>query len=288
MTNKPLFLICNDDGVHAPGIKALAAAAGHFGDVVVVAPHEERSGFSQAITLTSPLRIDPIDERTFGVTGTPADCVILGFNKILSRRPDFVLSGINRGSNVGQDTLYSGTVAAAMEGLMQGAPGIAFSLDRRRAFELKDYQHASKVVHLVLEHLLSGKGWPQATDQVNQKTQQDQAHQQAEDPPVLPPKGILNVNIPDRSFEAIKGFKAAKLGRRIYDKQVVEQIDPRGRPYYWIGGGGEDIEDIPDTDCKYLQEGYVTLTALGPDHLDLVGQQRLNSIATQLDAKKRL
>ncbi len=250
MSPKPLFLICNDDGVHAPGIKALVMAAERLGDVVVVAPHEEKSGFSQALTLTSPLRIDPIDGRTFGVTGTPADCVILAVNKLLDRHPDFVLSGINRGSNIGQDTLYSGTIAAAMEGVMQGSRGVAFSLDKRRAFDLTDYADAIKVVRVVLERLVS------------------------EVPKTLP-EGVINVNIPDLRFDEIKGFRVCTLGRRIYDKQVVEQIDPRGRPYYWIGGGGEDIEDIEGSDCKLLREGYVTLTALGPDHVSSHQQTHL-------------
>lgn len=262
MSRRPLFLICNDDGVHAPGIKALTMAAERLGDVVVVAPHEEKSGFSQALTLTSPLRIDPIDGRTYGVTGTPADCVILAVNKILDRHPDFVLSGINRGSNIGQDTLYSGTIAAAMEGVMQGSRGVAFSLDKRRAFDFTDYADAIKVVRVVLESLVADF-YHTLGSEAGQKDKSGAIN------------GVLNINIPDLSFHEIKGFQVCHLGRRIYDKQVVEQIDPRGRPYYWIGGGGEDIEDIQGSDCKSLREGYVTLTGLSPEHVDLKHQSHL-------------
>ena len=172
---------------------------------------------------------------------------------------------------------------------MQGAPGIAFSLDRRRAFEAQDYQTAAQVVRLVLERVLKGNGWSTTPQQDPlAHTSPDGALTGASGALLWPQNAVLNVNIPDRSFESIKGFKVAKIGRRIYDKQVVEQIDPRGRPYYWIGGGGEDIEDIPDTDCKYLQDGYVTLTALGPDHLNHGGQERLTSFASGLEMKKML
>lgn len=247
---KPLFLICNDDGVHAPGIRALAAAVEPFGDAVIVAPHVERSGSGQALSLTAPLRMERLSANTYAVEGTPTDCIIFALNKILDRRPDFVLSGINRGSNVGQDTLYSGTVAAAMEGAVNGIPAIAFSLAGRRLFELSDYADALKVVRMLFEH----QEWLQAAK-----------------------SGVLNVNIPNVPLASMRGVAVTRLGRRIYDAAIAENTDPRGRPYYWIGGGGEDFQDLPGTDCKLLSENYVTLTALGLDHCNVAENEALKS-----------
>lgn len=240
MTIKPFFLICNDDGVHAAGIRALAQAIEPFADYLIVAPHVERSGSGQGLSLTQPLRTERLSSNIYAVEGTPTDCVIFAMNKLVPRRPDYVLSGINRGSNIGQDTLYSGTVAAAMEGCIQGIPSVAFSLQGRKAFEIGAYADAIKVVRLLLAH----------------------------DELLAPAKGaVLNVNIPDVPLASMRGFAVTRLGRRIYDSAIAESIDPRGKPYYWIGGGGEDVEDIPGTDCKLLSEGYITLTVLSPDHV---------------------
>lgn len=239
MAKRPFFLISNDDGVHAPGIRALAAAVEPLGDVLVVAPHVERSGMGQALSLTVPLRLEQLAPTMYAVEGTPTDCVMLAMSKLLhGRRPDFVLSGINRGANIGQDTLYSGTVAAAMEGCLHGIPAIAFSL-AARAFAYEEYQAAIHVVRAVMKDT-------RLTDAAK--------------------GGVLNVNIPGGPASALKGFAVSTLGRRIYDNQVVESVDPRGRPYFWIGGGGVQHADIPGSDCNLLSEGYVTLTALKPEH----------------------
>lgn len=252
MSTKPLFLICNDDGVHAAGIKALAQAIEPIGEYLIVAPHVERSGSGQGLSLTQPLRVERLASNIYAVEGTPTDCVIFAMNKLLPRRPDYVLSGINRGSNIGQDTLYSGTVAAAMEGCIQGVPSLAFSLKGRKAFEVGDYADAIKVVR----HLF--------------------AHQDL----LAPAKGaLLNVNIPDIPLAAMRGVAVTRLGRRIYDSAIAESVDPRGRPYYWIGGGGEDVEDTPGTDCKLLTEGYITLTVLSPDHVLQSANEALKSKA---------
>ncbi len=261
MAAKPLFLICNDDGVHAPGIRALAMAAEKIGDVVIVAPHVERSGSGQALSLTVPLRMDRLQSNIYAVEGTPTDCMILALSQLLDRRPDWVLSGINRGSNIGQDTLYSGTIAAAMEGCLQGVPSIAFSLAGRKRFDLTDYADSVKVVQRLFEH-----------------------------PELLAPANhaVINVNIPDRPFDQMKGFAVARLGRRVYDQQISESVDPRGRPYYWIGGGGEAFADLPGTDCKLLDEGFVTLTALIPDHVDLAANKALETgLAARLNQPVR-
>jgi 5'-nucleotidase len=221
-----------------------------LGDVIVVAPHVERSGSGQGLSLTLPLRAERIQNNIYAVEGTPADCMIFAFSKVLDRQPDFVLSGINRGSNIGQDTLYSGTVAAAMEGCLTGVPALSFSLNARRAFELSDYMDAMKVVRMLFERR-----------------------------DLLEPakRCVLNVNIPHLPIEQIKGFSVAKLGRRIYDQQIVEGTDPRGRPYYWVGGGGEAFADIPGSDCNLLEQGYVTLTALSPEHVDPTVNQTLKT-----------
>jgi 5'-nucleotidase len=246
---KPFFLLCNDDGVHAPGIKALATAIEPFGDWIMVAPHVEKSGFGQALSLVTPLRTERLSPNVYAVEGTPTDCMIFALNKLLDRKPDYILSGINRGSNIGQDTIYSGTVAAAMQGAVDGIPSVAFSL-KGRPFELAAYADSIKVIRTLFEHreLLA------------------------------PAKhGVLNVNIPDCPIAQMRGFAVTRLGRRIYDNSIAEAVDPRGRPYYWIGGGGEDIERTAGTDCHMLYDNFVTLTTLVPDHTDPVANDRLKA-----------
>lgn len=258
MTQKPLILIANDDGVHAAGIRALLMAVEPLAECVVVAPHVERSGAGQALSLTAPLRVERIASNIYAVEGTPTDCVLFALNKVLDRRPDWVISGINRGSNIAQDTLYSGTVAAAMEGAIHGIPAMALSFSGRRSFEITDYAEAVKVARMLFQHLDEIKGT------------------------LAGEPGVVNVNIPDVPFENLKGFRVAHLGRRIYDAQIVEGIDPRGRPYYWIGGGGEAFDDQPGSDCNLLAEGNVTLTVLRPDHVHQEANARLR---TTLEAR---
>jgi 5'-nucleotidase len=245
---RPLYLLCNDDGVHAPGIRALAEAVDPIAEWVIVAPHVERSGSGQAISLVQPLRFETLSPNIHAVEGTPADCVMFAVCRHLTRRPAMVLSGINRGSNIGQDTLYSGTVAAAMEACLHGIPAIALSLQGRSATALTDYADAVKVVRLLLKH-----------------------------PELLAPagRGVLNVNIPARPFNDMAGFAVATLGRRRYDNQIDDRVDPRGRRYFWIGGGGDDVETIPGSDCTLLNDGYVTLTTLTPDRIDATANQAL-------------
>ena len=252
--SKPLFLIVNDDGVHAPGIKALTMAVESIADLIVVAPHVERSGAGQGLSLANPLRMERLAANIYAVDGTPTDCVLFALNKLMDRKPDWLLSGINRGANIGQDTLYSGTVAAATEGAIHGIPSIAFSL-AARAFELNDYADAIKVVRLVIA---------------------EAAHLLADGPPGA---RLLNVNIPKLPLAAMKGVRVATLGRRVYDTQIVESQDPRGKPYFWVGGGGEAFDDRPGTDCNLLNEGYVTVTALQSDHTHHAANSRLTATA---------
>ena len=241
MVDRPLILISNDDGVHAPGVRALYEVLQPHGECVVVAPHVERSGSGQALTLHQPIRVQTLAENWHAVEGTPADCVLFALRSVLPRRPDYVFSGVNRGPNLGQDTLYSGTVAAAMEGCLQNIPAVALSLCTHDAYELSDYAGAARVV----DSLIGAKNL------LNLATGR-----------------VLNVNVPAVAPAELKGFKVATLGRRVYDTSFKRQVDPRGRPYYWLGGGGLEVEPIPGSDGVAVQGGYVSLTALRPDHYD--------------------
>jgi 5'-nucleotidase len=227
-------LLSNDDGVHAPGLAALAAAFAED-EVWVVAPDREQSASSHAISLHRPLRIHEVAPRWYAVDGTPTDAVYMGLNHVLrSARPDVVVSGINHGPNLGNDVLYSGTVAAAMEGALLGGAAMAVSLAGPPPHEFAD---AARFAVSLARRIASA---PRSA-------------------PLL-----LNVNVPPGP---IRGYRFARLGRRTYGNEVVEKIDPRGRKYYWIGGeGGPTNEDIPGSDCNaVLLEGLVSVTPL---HLD--------------------
>jgi 5'-nucleotidase len=259
LTQKPLFLVTNDDGVHAPGILALASAFKDLGDVVIVSPHVERSASSHAITIYSPLRMEQISPNIYAVEGTPADCVMLAIRKLLRRKPNWVLSGINRGANLGVDTIYSGTVAAAMEGTLHGIRSIAVS-SYGSAREQIHYESAAKVVRMLVER-------PDIMDSV-------------------PVTSLLNLNVPNLPFEKLKGIAVTTLGRRVYEEGMQEGTDPRGRAYYWIGAGGEMFDDIPDSDCVLIDQGYVTASVLRPSFLDESSNLLLKSkIAGVFDQK---
>jgi len=248
-------LISNDDGVHAAGLRALAAAfAGE--EVWVVAPDREQSASSHAISLHRPLRIGEVGPRRFAVDGTPTDAVYVGMNHVLKgRRPDVVVSGVNHGANLGNDVLYSGTVAAAMEGALLGSHALAVSLASRTD---RDYSHAASFAATLARRLAA---LPPA-------------------PPVL-----LNVNVPKGP---VKGFRIVPLGRRDYGSEVVEKTDPRGRKYYWIGGEGRARHDErPGTDCTtVLDEGLVAVT---PVRLEWTADALLGEmLGWQLDGYERV
>ena len=237
-------LLSNDDGVHAPGIKALAAA--FDGDEVwIVAPDREQSASSHAISLHRPLRMHELAPRTYAVDGTPTDAVYMGLNLVLqAARPDVVVSGINHGPNLGNDVLYSGTVAAAMEAALLGVNAIAVSLAGPPPHEFAD---AARFAAALARRVVAN-------------------------PPPAPL--LLNVNVPPGP---VKGYRFVRLGRRTYGSEVVEKTDPRGRKYYWIGGeGGPTNEDIPGSDCNaVLLEGLVSVTPL---HLDSTHDAVLNEL----------
>jgi 5'-nucleotidase len=236
-----IVLVTNDDGVHAPGLAALAEALEPLGEVWVVAPEREQSACGHALTLHRPLRPHQWGERRFAVNGTPSDCVNLAVLGFLPERPALVASGINHGSNLGDDVTYSGTVSAAMEGTLLGIPSIAVSL-----VDGGDFAAAGRAARLIaMRVLVEG----------------------------LPPKTLLNVNVPR---EAPRGLRFTRLGHRVYDGKVVEQADPRGRTHYWLGGGPPQWEALEGTDMGAVHEGHVAVTPL---HLDLTHHRALALMA---------
>jgi len=241
------FLLSNDDGIHAEGLQVLAARIRRLGRVTVVAPDQNRSGASNSLTLESPVRIRAVDEEQYSVSGTPTDCVHIALTGMLERDPDIVLSGINHGANLGDDVIYSGTVAAAMEGRFLGLPAIALSLVCDEA--PRHFHSAATAAVCLVEKLLR-------------------------DP--LPADTILNVNVPDLPLEDIRGFEVTRLGHRHRAEPCVETVDPRGRPMYWIGPAGEEADAGPGTDFNAIRRGCISVT---PIHVDLTRYQALDQVA---------
>jgi 5'-nucleotidase len=231
-----MILVCNDDGVRSEGIQSLARALEPLGDVFVVAPDREQSAAGHSLTLHRPLRVEQIAARQFAIDGTPTDCVNLAVSGILPARPGLVVSGINKGANLGDDITYSGTVSAAMEGTLLGIPSIAVSLAGRLEF---DFGPAAEFAALLVAQVLE-QG--------------------------LPPDTLLNVNVPDRPRDAMTGFRITKQGKRRFGEALVEKVDPRGKKYYWIGGDELGFVDEPGTDYAALLDGAISIT---PVHLDL-------------------
>lgn len=229
------ILVTNDDGIDSPGLTALADALKAIGEVWVVAPDRERTAVAHAVTLHKPLRVHRLAPRTFSVNGTPVDCVNLALLKILPKSPAIVVSGINKGVNLGDDVLYSGTVSAAMEGAILGVPSIAVSQEGRETFRFSvAAEYAARIVRLVLE-----QGLPEET--------------------------LLNVNVPNRALRSIKGVRVTGLSRRRFHNPIIEKLDPHGRKYYWIAGTRVSWSRDKDADHEALEEGRVSIT---PIHLD--------------------
>jgi 5'-nucleotidase len=238
----PRILVSNDDGVDSPGLHALTRAMEEVGEVTVVAPDRERSAASHALTLHKPLRVEKIRERVFSVNGTPTDCVTLGVNLILAGiRPDLVVSGINKGANLGDDVTYSGTVSAAFEGTLLKIPSFAVSLVAEKDFL---FETASRAAILLARQILQ-EGLPQGV--------------------------LLNVNVPNIPWEEVTGIRITRQGKRIYDEStIVEKTDPRGKKYYWIGGGRLSWERGlgPDSDFDAVEAGGISVTPLRLDLTD--------------------
>jgi len=241
------ILVSNDDGIHSAGLAALAEALAAIGDVVVVAPDREQSACSHALTLHRPLRIDDAGPGRYAVDGTPTDCVNLAVNAILPEKPTLLVSGINRGANLGDDVTYSGTVSAAMEGTLLGVPSIAMSLVGRGPYDFGPA--AAFAARLAAWVLAQG----------------------------LPPDTLLNVNVPPNKDGVVpSAVELTRMGRRRYGDAIVEKVDPRGRKYYWIAGDEVPFVAEEGTDFHAVQHGRISVT---PIHLDLTNYPTLEQLA---------
>ena len=229
------ILLSNDDGIYAPGLRVMAEALQALGELTVVAPDRNRSGASNSLTLSRPLRVTEHQANWFSVDGTPTDCVHLAVTGLIEDKPDIVVSGINAGANLGDDTLYSGTVAAAMEGRFMGLPAIAVS---NIAFQPQHYDAAAQVVVRILQDLPSHP---------------------------LPNGSILNINVPDLPYQNLAGLEVTRLGYRHIAEDVVRDTDPRGRPLYWIGPAGTEQDAGPGTDFHAVNRGCASVTPLQTD-----------------------
>ena len=244
------FLLSNDDGYQSPGISALAEVLESIGKVTVVAPDRDCSGASNSLTLDSPLYVKQDERGFYYVNGTPSDCVHLAITGLLDEEPDMVVSGINSGANLGDDVLYSGTVAAAMEGRFLGCPAIAFSLVGDKPV---DYSTSKLVVTEIVKSLIENP--------------LDDA--------------LLNVNIPDVNYDEIKGFKASRLGNRHKSEPVIKTLDPKGRDVYWVGPVGAEQDAGEGTDFHAIRSKYVSIT---PIQIDLTRHQSLASLSDWVEA----
>lgn len=242
-------LISNDDGVEAPGIQVLAEHLAGLGRVTVAAPDRDRSGASNSLTLDQPIRVVQLGPDRYRVAGTPTDCVHLALAGLLDAEPDIVVSGINNSANLGDDVLYSGTVAAAMEGRFLGLPSIAVSLVSRDHLG-QHYASAARAALRLIARLL-------------------------EDP--LPADTILNVNVPDLPWEEIRGFEVTRLGHRHRSEACIAQADPRGRPIWWIGPPGPEQDAGPGTDFHAVRSGFISVT---PITVDLTRYTALDKVAS--------
>ncbi|OGT62002.1 MAG: 5'/3'-nucleotidase SurE [Gammaproteobacteria bacterium RIFCSPHIGHO2_12_FULL_45_12] len=240
------ILISNDDGVHAPGLACLASALSKIADITVVAPDRNRSGVSNSLTLEHPLRVVTAPNGFFGVNGTPTDCVHLAVTGLFKTMPDMVVSGINEGSNLSDDVIYSGTVAAATEGRFLGLPSMAVSLAGPRCVH---YETAAQIAKIMVERL---RETPLTFDT------------------------ILNVNVPDLPFSELRGIQVTRLGTRHIAEPTIKGSDPRGRKIYWVGQPGPEQDAGPGTDFYAVNTGYVSLTPL---QLDLTHYKVLDELS---------
>ena len=240
------ILCSNDDGYMALGLNVLATAASELGAVTIVAPDREQSATSHALTLHHPLRARRASDGAWVVDGTPTDCVILAVGELLDERPDIVLSGINHGPNMGEDVLYSGTVAAAMEATVLGIPAVALSFTGEKPEELQGWQ---PVITDLLRRIVARDDFPDDT--------------------------LLSVNLPDVAPGDVKGVRVTKLGKRRYKDSLTRALDPSGKEYYWIGGGSTNWRGPDDSDFRAVADGFISVTPL---HLDLTNFSLLDRL----------
>ncbi len=243
-----MILVTNDDGVYSPGIQMLAKRLRELDEVVIVAPDRERSAAGHSMTLHRPLLIEEVKESVYSVNGTPTDCVNIAVKGLLKGTPNLVVSGINKGPNLGDDVTYSGTVAGAIEGILLGIPSFAVSLVAREDFR---FAEAAEVAFRTAA-LVRKQGLPSGT--------------------------LLNVNVPNLPLSEIGGTRITRLGKRIYHQMTVERVDPRGKKYYWIGGGEPDWEREEGTDLDAVDRKFVSITPLHLDLTDYASFDKLKSL----------
>ncbi len=250
------ILLSNDDGVHAPGLRILYDELKKLGQVKVVAPLEEMSTTGHSLTISRPLRLLEIDKDFYGVSGSPADCVSMGVRHVFKSMPDIVVSGVNRGANLGQDVYYSGTVSAAREGCILGLPAYAVSLDvdfkGRKAEAKLHYATAAKMAVKIIRDYHK-KGFPKYT--------------------------VLNINVPDLPLNKIKGIVPARQGFRHYSGAVLKRTDHRGKDYFWVGGQYHGFEPESDTDCAMVSKGFVAITPLKLDVTDMAFLEEMKRLS---------
>lgn len=250
MTKRPLILVTNDDGIHAPGIRFLANAVAPLGDIVIVAPDKPMSGMGHAITIAIPLSCRQLSKNggfvEYSVNGTPVDCVKLALNSLLDRKPDLVVSGVNHGSNASVNIIYSGTMAAVLEACMNAIPAVGFSL---LDFSIDaDFSHCEDVILKVSRAILSNN---------------------------LPANTCLNVNIPRKSEMPLKGIKVCRQANAFWKEEFVMRIDPHNRPYYWLTGKFNLLDEGSDTDESALKDNYASVV---PVHFDFTNHQAIHLI----------
>jgi len=243
-----MILVTNDDGVYSPGILVLAKRLRSLDDVVIVAPDRERSAAGHSMTLHRPLLIEQVREDVYSVNGTPTDCVNIAVKGLLPRVPRLVVSGINKGPNMGDDVTYSGTVAGAIEARILGVPSFAISLAARSDFRFGD---AAEVALQVARHVLT-EGEAEGT--------------------------LLNINVPNLPVAEFRGIAVTRLGKRIYHQMTVERMDPRGKKYYWIGGGEPEWQHEEGTDFDAIDRNMVSITPLHLDLTDYAAFDRLRPV----------
>jgi 5'-nucleotidase len=249
--SKPLILVTNDDGISAPGIKALVEVMKTLGEVVVVAPDKPQSGMGHAITINSTLRIEKVNihgaKAEYSCTGTPVDCVKIAVNKILHRKPDLCVSGINHGSNMSINVIYSGTMSAAVEGAIEGIPSIGFSLCNHSIDA--NFTASKKIVKSIAQTILKNK---------------------------MPKDVCLNVNIPDLEYDKIRGIKVCRQARANWIEELDERFDPSGKPYFWLTGKFDNYDKgKKDTDVWALDNNYVSIV---PTQFDMTAHNALKQI----------
>ncbi len=251
------ILVSNDDGVQAPGIHILADTLAQIAEIAVVAPDRNRSGASNSLTLQNPVRLSYLENGYISVQGTPTDCVHVALTGLLAQAPDFVVSGINAGANLGEDVFYSGTVAAAMEGCFLGYSAVALSLAGNHHFEFEHYATAAQVAKQLILRM--------------------QQH-------ALPAKTILNVNVPDIPLSELQGFEVTRLGTRHYAEKISPAQDPRGQTIYWIGPSAPEQDAGPGTDFYAIKNQRVSVTALSLDLTNYAVNRELKQWISDLES----